>query len=728
VNTTQAVVNQNTTASEVFLKLPALSNVAEDFPELSDSAASQPDANGEFAAPADGAKFMASLGIPQVPLSAPTDTRFSNPGKNPAINGKNWQAKATTDFAQIDRWARTYSGCNFGSLAKSQVGGFHVLETDSPDLAQKYAQETGSQFQSGLIIESSAPGRNHRWYRHSSISLAESHNIGQDDARGFSLRCDDEQAVSPGSIHANGKQYRVVHYSGSVPTAQSVGELRWLNAQKPHSVPRTHGLRTLIPPGGHHNALLKELGSLIRRGYSKEAAAQALRLWAREWLESPGHGEPLEDHIRKMVDSSDDWERGTPADESCTSSPTEVSNPDRPVLDDAVFYGLAGVIIKKLEPRCESHPAGMLVEFMISFGNALGRSPYYQIDDTRHYTNEFMVKVGESSRARKGTGKDRVAAIMRQVDAEWLQKRSVSGIGSGEALIHQVRDPREVWFTNKKTGVGTWMVSDPGVADKRLCVSLGEFAGILAVCHRVDNLLPVVLRDSWDGKPLRNIVKDNPATSEAALVSIIADTTRDDLAGGLTQTDRNNGFANRFLWVYVCRTKLLPHGGGDIDWSAEVLQLQAALEFGRETQRMFMDKQTHDYWDRTIYPKLEREIPGLVGAITGRASAHTVRLAMLYALLDKSATIRLEHLKAAAALWQYCEDSVKTIFGDLLTPDQSKILDFIGGQSVNKTQIIHECFNKNRKADAIQKDLDVLVARKHIIIDSSKLYRRVGAA
>ncbi len=63
-----------------------------------------------------------------------------------------------------------------------------------------------------------------------------------------------------------------------------------------------------------------------------------------------------------------------------------------------------------------------------------------------------------------------------------------------------------------------------------------------------------------------------------------------------------------------------------------------------------MDKAARDRWCRTVYPKLEREIPGLVGALTGRASAHTMRLALLYALLDKSEHIRLEHLEAAEGL------------------------------------------------------------------------------
>jgi hypothetical protein len=50
----------------------------------------QPDSNGEFATPAEGAKFMASFGIPRLPLN----------GKVAILKG--WQDKASADFAQID--------------------------------------------------------------------------------------------------------------------------------------------------------------------------------------------------------------------------------------------------------------------------------------------------------------------------------------------------------------------------------------------------------------------------------------------------------------------------------------------------------------------------------------------------------------------------------------------------------------------------------------------------
>ena len=40
-----------------------------------------------------------------------------------------------------------------------------------------------------------------------------------------------------------------------------------------------------------------------------------------------------------------------------------------------------------------------------------------------------------------------------------------------------------------------------------------------------------------------------------------------------------------------------------------------------------------------------------------------MRLSVLYALLDRSASIRVEHLTAALAVWTYAETSARAIFG-----------------------------------------------------------------
>ena len=56
---------------------------------------------------------------------------------------------------------------------------------------------------------------------------------------------------------------------------------------------------------------------------------------------------------------------------------------------------------------------------------------------------------------------------------------------------------------------------------------------------------------------------------------------------------------------------------------------------------------------------------GVVGGLLARAEAHLLRLALIYALVDGSATIGLSHLDAALALWDYAAASVAWIFGDL---------------------------------------------------------------
>ncbi len=68
------------------------------------------------------------------------------------------------------------------------------------------------------------------------------------------------------------------------------------------------------------------------------------------------------------------------------------------------------------------------------------------------------------------------------------------------------------------------------------------------------------------------------------------------------------------------------------------------------------------FWGQ-IYSSLSAEKPGLFGAITGRAEAQVVRLSALFAVLDQSPLIKVNHLKAALAVWQYSEDSARYLFG-----------------------------------------------------------------
>ena len=113
---------------------------------------------------------------------------------------------------------------------------------------------------------------------------------------------------------------------------------------------------------------------------------------------------------------------------------------------------------------------------------------------------------------------------------------------------------------------------------------------------------------------------------------------------------------------------------------------------------------------REIYPELSEGEPGLLGAIIGRAEAQVIRLALVYALLDQCALIDVGHLRAALAVWDYCEESVRYIFSDALgDPIADEILRALRANShgLTRTQI-RDLFGRNRTAERIGVALSTL--------------------
>src|SRR5262249_51213837 len=154
--------------------------------------------------------------------------------------------------------------------------------------------------------------------------------------------------------------------------------------------------------------------------------------------------------------------------------------------------------------------------------------------------------------------------ILGAVDREWGDARIASGLSSGEGLIWAVRDPIEKLepIREKKEIRGyRTVIEDPGVEDKRLLVLEPEFASVLRVLERDGNTLSAVIRDAWDRGDLRTLTKNSPARASGAYISIIGHITLEELRRYLTATEAGNGFANRFLWLCVKRSKTLPEGG-----------------------------------------------------------------------------------------------------------------------------------------------------------------------
>lgn len=365
-----------------------------------------------------------------------------------------------------------------------------------------------------------------------------------------------------------------------------------------------------------------------------------------EWLAAGGTREELE----RLVDQAPEWTppavRVSDAEEAEPALPTP---PPRP--DPAAFHGLAGEVVEAFDPYTEADPVGLLAQFLVVFGNVIGQTAHIRVGADRHYGNLFACLVGPSARSRKGSSWRLVAELFEAAAPGYIADHVAGGLSSGEGLIWAIRDPVSE--------------EDQGVADKRLLVVEEEFASPIRVMRREGNTLSPVLRRAWDGGVLRVLTKNSPAKATGAHVSIIGHITAQELRRNLSETEAANGFANRFLWLWVHRSKLLPDGAevSEEVYHRLVPKLRAAIEFAGTVGAVPRSPEAAEAW-RRVYPALTEVRPGLFGAVTSRAEAQVLRLSLLYALLDRSPVIRLAHLRASLALWEYAEDSARYIFGD----------------------------------------------------------------
>jgi len=117
--------------------------------------------------------------------------------------------------------------------------------------------------------------------------------------------------------------------------------------------------------------------------------------------------------------------------------------------------------------------------------------------------------------------------------------------------------------------------------------------------------------------------------------------TKQELLKYLTNTEAGNGFANRFLWLSVKRSKVLPFGGefNKVNIEPIIKKLNESIEFAKEVDVISWSEKTKPLWEG-VYPKLSEGKQGLIGSLTARAEAYVTRLACVYALLDLSDQIQ----------------------------------------------------------------------------------------
>jgi len=352
-----------------------------------------------------------------------------------------------------------------------------------------------------------------------------------------------------------------------------------------------------------------------------------------------------------------------------------------PALPDAAQHGVAGELSLIGTIGTEADPAGVLITALTWASALIGSKPVQYVGDADHYARLFCVLVGASSKARKGTTEGPVRRVMKQaeildpISGDGMRVRP-GGLSSAEGLISAVRD------------------DDEGVGDKRLLCIESEFGRVLRNMQRQGNTLGDLIKQAWDGGDLHTLTKDNPLTASNPHICIVGHITQDELSALLTHGNIYGGLGNRFLWCCIRRNGKKPHPKRMPDDTVAELagRFRRAFEHARGINVVgWADQCVMRQW-AAAYHDLSEGGHGVFGAMTGRAEAQVLRLAMVYALLDEKPQIESIHLEAALALWDYCEKSARYLFGqdDPIAEAAAKVMkhfDSIPDAQMSRTEL-----------------------------------------
>ena len=128
----------------------------------------------------------------------------------------------------------------------------------------------------------------------------------------------------------------------------------------------------------------------------------------------------------------------------------------------------------------------------------IGHGAFFQVEATRHHPNEFVLLVGDTAKARKGSSFDHVARLLTDAHPA-SPSRVTTGLSSGEGLIWAVRDPQD---------------HDPGAA-RQTAARRRARVRLRPESHgREISTLSPTLRSAWDGRPLALLTRTAPATRD----------------------------------------------------------------------------------------------------------------------------------------------------------------------------------------------------------------------
>ena len=317
----------------------------------------------------------------------------------------------------------------------------------------------------------------------------------------------------------------------------------------------------LLNHGGDYQAAARELG---RIGYGSKQPAPV----------TPPTTPASDDEVSRQDGRAEGrvtvihaYDRGAPwPDGPAGTTKEERTKPPGPAVpapDRRMYAGLLGEVVWAADPTTEADPVGVYASLQAAVGVAIGQGSYIQVGNTRHPLLIWPLLFGRTGSGRKGDATETAGVFFRRAEPD-SDKYTVGGLSSGEGLIERLRDARDE-------------NDDGGTSDKRLLIVEPEFGSVMARSKREGSTLAAVQRQAWDGKAL-SVLNRQALKASASHVAIIGHITPQEFRIRLAESDMAGGTYNRYLPLYVDRSK--PRSTGQIVVFSGVLTRKVPSDLG----------------------------------------------------------------------------------------------------------------------------------------------------
>lgn len=305
--------------------------------------------------------------------------------------------------------------------------------------------------------------------------------------------------------------------------------------------------------------------------------------------------------------------------------------------------------------RCTEAPAALhLAAFLTCVGAILGKT-VWKTSGQRLFPNLFVALLGTTGKTRKSTAaRYALDLLTRRVEPNL---KPLSGVGSAEAFVQHCAEAEmstDQLDAYRKNALGDESVRM--VRHRRVLLFEDEMATFLHKARRESSgaVIPK-LTSAWDcpstleSKTLRkHVIAHNPA------VSFLACSTPYWLQRYSDISDVLGGFTNRFLFFEGPPGPPLPDPPSPPESElAPIIQhlREVRDHYATYPQELSFTEAARVAWEAAYLERYHLNPSSeVIGALTMRIDANALKVALIYAALEKASVIDVHHLDAGRAV------------------------------------------------------------------------------